>query len=390
MFCQECGKEVAEGLGFCPNCGAKIVNDDFGQSEPEQSYEGQGTQAGSNNQYDFSNLKNDVGGIYEKLNDVYNDVNRNTSAFDVNTVADEFIVDDDEEIIDTLGNGWVRNLLFHRRIRKSNMVLTNKRVYLQGRAVNQMNMLTRDRVEKLVNVEDITGSGFVNIGKSIVFAIITWVYFLSMGYIATYGHTLYNKLISKASFMDFADVLEGVAEHIMGQESADWRISGTVFIPWFLVNFIFFAGFVVMPLLKSNGYFKKMPESIWIICASVFNGLLWIRLLSELYESIVSRVTSWYSDELDTVTGGMASEIESSIQSAIDSYWVQVKYFRNITLLIGLIFILIYVFSGRVLYIIEYAGGKLGLRADWIGLEKVQKFNKVLNQVKDDRRQEVK
>jgi TM2 domain-containing membrane protein YozV len=43
MYCSSCGKEIAEGSGFCPECGAQL--NQFTQSSPQEYGHGKGTRS---------------------------------------------------------------------------------------------------------------------------------------------------------------------------------------------------------------------------------------------------------------------------------------------------------------------------------------------------------
>lgn len=114
MFCGNCGKQVENGNSTCPYCGDKIV------TTPNIS-------------------KDTAKGICKK-----------------------FFVSSNEQYITSLGDGYLKNFLTTGSIGRCVAVLSNKRIYLRGNIIDYNNSkLERINVEKIVNVEDVTGTGFI-------------------------------------------------------------------------------------------------------------------------------------------------------------------------------------------------------------------------------------
>ena len=121
MFCIKCGCEMSEDEKFCGKCGASQIKDETSKvvthEEQNRAYE--------------SNIK------------------------------DIHLIDPEEQIIATLGNGFGVNLLYGNAER-CYAVLTNKRVYFGGALYTGYgDMLHKINMEQIVDLEDITGTGFL-------------------------------------------------------------------------------------------------------------------------------------------------------------------------------------------------------------------------------------
>lgn len=114
MFCGKCGAEVLDGAKFCDKCGAVI--------EVEQV-----------------------------------DVKQKEEKVDVKSV----FIDPEEQLVAKVGNGYLVNLLYNR-VKKCNLLLSDKRVYLKGTFYSDDGKgITKMNAERIVDIEDITGTGFI-------------------------------------------------------------------------------------------------------------------------------------------------------------------------------------------------------------------------------------
>lgn len=135
MLCEKCGNELSKGAKFCGKCGAVIGS----KTQEESTVENMVTPQ------DVAYL--DISS-YSQLSD------------------DPIYIEPDEQLLGTLGNGWITNMLFHK-LKKCNAILTNKRLYLQGTFFSGGGKsLISNRYEKVIDLEDITGTGF-HYGSSI-------------------------------------------------------------------------------------------------------------------------------------------------------------------------------------------------------------------------------
>ena len=123
MVCNKCGTEVLENDKFCPKCGAKVtIEKEYGLSESEGDR------------------------IKEK---------------EIKQLSTSF-VSRDEEYIASLGNGYILNFLANKSVSKGFAFLTNKRVYFKGSClIGTGKKLVKTDEERIVDVKNITGSGFV-------------------------------------------------------------------------------------------------------------------------------------------------------------------------------------------------------------------------------------
>ncbi|RKJ18005.1 zinc ribbon domain-containing protein [bacterium D16-50] len=115
MFCGNCGKEMENGSTFCPFCGECSAE----ENTPSRS--------------------KDAADKYQKL-----------------------FVDAREQYIASLGDSYLNSYLSSKKIEHCIAVLSSKKLYLYGTMYDSDNVLvSRKRIEKVVNIEDITGTGFV-------------------------------------------------------------------------------------------------------------------------------------------------------------------------------------------------------------------------------------
>lgn len=133
MFCSKCGKEIAESARFCGNCGATVGGAD------------NVTKAGA------------VGNSFTNLKDT---VQETEVTYMAESAYSTVFVEPDEQLLGTLGNGYLENIL-GKKVKKAHALLTNKRVYFQGTFFSGSGKnLQQDIAEKIVDLEDITGTGF--------------------------------------------------------------------------------------------------------------------------------------------------------------------------------------------------------------------------------------
>lgn len=125
MFCEKCGNELPEGAKFCDKCGAV-------QGGAQEDIKEQPTVAAVTNDTSNSNQ---------------------TTKYD--------LVDSEEQIIKTLGNGYGVNLLYGNA-GSCHAILTDRRLYLEGALYSGSgNNLMKSTERRIVDLEDITGTGFV-------------------------------------------------------------------------------------------------------------------------------------------------------------------------------------------------------------------------------------
>ena len=114
MFCGNCGKQIDDNANVCPYCGdttaaAATISDDTAQS-----------------------------------------------------ICKKFFISPNERYITSLGDGYLKNFLTTGNIKRCVAVLSDKRIYLRGNIIDcSSSKFEKVNVEKIVNVEDVTGTGFI-------------------------------------------------------------------------------------------------------------------------------------------------------------------------------------------------------------------------------------
>lgn len=157
MFCAKCGKEIPESAKLCGSCGATVGG------------------AG------LVTIARAVGNSFTNLNDTIREKEKNKEASYMDESAySKVYVEPDEQLLGTLGNGYLENIL-GKRVRKTHALLTDKRVYFQGTFFSGSGKtLQQDIVEKIVDLEDITGTGFkyskpLGILSAIIMLLLPWL-----------------------------------------------------------------------------------------------------------------------------------------------------------------------------------------------------------------------
>lgn len=130
MFCSSCGAQIADDSVFCPECGA-VQN---GAKAPKPAAARATTNAAMQS-------------------------------------VEQVFMDPDEKLLASLGNGYFVNLLFNR-VKKCSALLSNKRVYLKGTMyAGDGRTLFKLVEERTLDLEDITGTGFIytRVSKIMIF-----------------------------------------------------------------------------------------------------------------------------------------------------------------------------------------------------------------------------
>lgn len=157
MFCSKCGKEIPESAKFCESCGATVGGADNVKM------------AGAVGNT-FTNLKSTIQEKEKEQQASYMDESAYSKVF----------VEPDEQLLGTLGNGYLENIL-GKKVKKTHALLTDKRVYFQGTFFSGSGKnLQQDIMEKVVDLEDITGTGFrynkqIGIIASIIWTVISGI-----------------------------------------------------------------------------------------------------------------------------------------------------------------------------------------------------------------------
>lgn len=116
MFCGNCGKEIEDGSKFCPFCGS--------------------------------------GNIEEEI--VENNISDNN--------YQKIFVEPDENYLGSLGDGYLNSFFTTNKIKTCIAFLSDKRVYLRGNMIDiNGGKFSRTNIQKTIDLEDITGTGFIYI-----------------------------------------------------------------------------------------------------------------------------------------------------------------------------------------------------------------------------------
>jgi hypothetical protein len=124
MFCPECGKPIEEKASYCNSCGHSIK----GHSS---DYESKSSGDNQNEKLQFL-----------RTNKIFHDSS--------------------EELIDTLGSGFISSLVVQGKFNKSVLFLSNKRIYQNGKLFDRhiAGKITYSHGQRCVDLREITGITF--------------------------------------------------------------------------------------------------------------------------------------------------------------------------------------------------------------------------------------
>lgn len=128
-ICSRCAKSFEDDVDFCNSCGIKLMEVQLEEDEQhEQPYEN----------IDYESEDSDDEAEYSEF------------------------VDNDEQIVAELGSSYLKNIISEGKVSDVSAVLTQKRLYLDGKTyLISGKSLTAIKESRIINVEDITGTGFV-------------------------------------------------------------------------------------------------------------------------------------------------------------------------------------------------------------------------------------
>lgn len=162
MFCTNCGKELPDNTEFCGYCGQRM-----------NANEGNGNNSGSN--YSGNSYS------YEARNENIASMATNVSAKDIKDV----LVSPSENVIATFGNNYLQSILLSDTAEKFAFILTDKRLYFKGigyYGAGDKKVLQKAINEEVVDLNDITSTGFFNVGRlNIVLVVIFALLILTFG-----------------------------------------------------------------------------------------------------------------------------------------------------------------------------------------------------------------
>ncbi len=214
MHCINCGSIIENESVFCPICGTRVAPDEAADSARAE-YEQRRTRPSQSGEYrreksyeddydpfdleegeELFNHRRQVRGDASRScfnpQDILDSIQRHHNVVPKYAKDEDIFVDPDEKAISRIGAGWMLNYALFGRFTRMNLILTDRRCYLQGNMYEkQQNKLMQKRMERKVNVEDINATGF-NYERvlgylimGIILAIIDFLFFfgdMSRGY----------------------------------------------------------------------------------------------------------------------------------------------------------------------------------------------------------------
>ncbi len=134
MFCSSCGAQINDDAVFCPECGAVQEKANSPKAAPVKSQQASSAPANAQS-------------------------------------VKQVFMDPDEKLLASLGNGYFVNLMFSS-VKKCHALLSDKRIYLKGAMyTGSGKTLMKMMEERTLDLEDITGTGFIytKVSKLMIF-----------------------------------------------------------------------------------------------------------------------------------------------------------------------------------------------------------------------------
>lgn len=197
MFCNKCGNGLEENQPFCGKCGSPRVD----TASPEQTIISQPSLSQGGKRYSF-------------------------------------FVDQSEFAVAELGNSYVQNVISSQSIKKGFAVLTHKRLYYYGEnyQVGAGSKLTATNEEKVIDLRDITGTGF-RYARELSYLLLGGVLILIAIMIGAIGVTLDNSMIMAIAAIPFAAAIERIVRYFIKRFTLfDIRFAGGALlfdVKWF-------------------------------------------------------------------------------------------------------------------------------------------------------------
>lgn len=190
MVCKQCGAELKWKARFCGKCGAEVTEEwsalesvrqmtQAKREEPSASAKEVSQQIFQAKQEESSaSAREAEQQIFRSEQEV---------AYIQKSEYRKVFIEPDEQLQGTLGNGYLENIL-HKKVKKCHALLTDRRVYLQGTFFSGSGKsLQEDLMEKIVDLEDITGTGFrYSKPLGILSVLITYIVSMIVSMIAVY------------------------------------------------------------------------------------------------------------------------------------------------------------------------------------------------------------
>jgi hypothetical protein len=163
MFCGMCGSEVKGNAKFCPKCGTALNAE---EKAPEQAPENMPTEkVPDNGMYAVDTEATETvtapNGTVE-AEQIYKMQTYTPSPKFTGNKYEKVFVEPDENYIASLGDGYLNSFLTSRKIKRCVALLSDKRVYLRGNMLDiNSAKIARINMQKTLDLEDITGTGFI-------------------------------------------------------------------------------------------------------------------------------------------------------------------------------------------------------------------------------------
>ena len=200
-YCQNCGTALINGV--CPNCTQAqqqqitYQNNQYAQSYSQNAYS-QGIQC----QNCGTPL---INGICPNCTNYQNQIIQNKN----DTRFKRFFMNPKEKLVTTLGNTYIQNYLHSGMIRNGFAIVSDKRVYFQGKSYNIVYKgngkpkAIKSTRSQIIDLKDVTGTGFKrtsNIGwliSAFIVPIIMFFLLTTIGLLTfrdyTYNYSTYGK-----------------------------------------------------------------------------------------------------------------------------------------------------------------------------------------------------
>lgn len=152
MYCGKCGAELETGAKFCSVCGERLDAEESLETVVAQPVE-KPKKVKAENPVKEKVRKTSKEEFLEGVEEY--EIPENPEALQ------QVFVDPTERLQAKLGNGYLVNLLFSK-MKKCNMLLTDKRVYFKGTMYSGTGKsMIKTSEERILDLEDMTGTGFI-------------------------------------------------------------------------------------------------------------------------------------------------------------------------------------------------------------------------------------
>lgn len=168
MYCKKCGVKLMEGAAFCKECGT---------TQNPQLRTDKANEISDKTNSDESHEYND------ENSDLYSDADdRNSEVINSYRIFHS----DDEILIDSLGSGFLSNIVANSNFNKAVIICSNKRVYQKGKLIfrDSQRKLIYAKGEAVVDLKDITGMFYEIINP--VFRLVHFAFFFFLFLIALF------------------------------------------------------------------------------------------------------------------------------------------------------------------------------------------------------------